>query len=291
VSARLLRVAALVITAIVLTLALSELPAESQGGGSQYGSTKEKTAAGTITITAADIRWIASDGGTIGRSSGSGPICTYTPLGPTGTMLLGPGGARPGAWYIPTCQFRDGYVGNPMPAVWIGSTPSAPAANPRQLAQQAVADLALGGAHIEMSPPPTRPQIVNLQTWLWVSGAWRGTSATAAAGPVKAIATAIPDKVVWEMGDGHSVTCYGPGTVYDSNKPASGQSTTCSYLYRTPSSAAPGGRYTVTATIYYRVSWIARSAPGGGNLGLVAGPTARAAVVVEQAEALDTSGG
>lgn len=93
------------------------------------------------------------------------------------------------------------------------------------------------------------------------------------------------------MGDGHTLTCFGPGTQYNPNEPASAQSTSCSYTYSTPSSTEPGGRYTVTATVYYRVTWVARGAPGGGNLGLVAGPTARTTVLVEQSEALNTASG
>jgi len=227
-----------IVTAIVIGWAV---PAWAGGISSQYKTVHASESRGHVVIHARYVEQSDTATGSSNSGSGSsgGPICTYTPIGPTGTKLLGPGGAGPGAWYIPNCQFRDGYVGDPMPAVWIGSTPSTPAVNPRQLAQQAVADLALGGAQIEMSPPPTRPQIVNVQTWLWLSGAWRSMSATAAAGPVKATATAVPTKVVWDMGDGHSVTCYGPGTVYNRDKPASGQSTNCSYTYRTPSSAGP----------------------------------------------------
>jgi hypothetical protein len=179
----------------------------------------------------------------------------------------------------------------PMPAVWIVGQPPAPPANPQVLSQQAVADLALGDPRIGMSPPANRPQIVNISTWLWISGPWRRRTATAAAGPVAATATAVPYKVVWKMGDGHVVTCRGPGTPYDLNKPASAQSTSCWYTYLTPSSAEAGGRFTVTATVYYELTWTARGAPGGGNLGLVAGPTARTTVLVEQAEALNTAGG
>jgi hypothetical protein len=233
--------------------------------------------------------------GSTGSGSSSGPsnapICTYTPLGASGTRLLGKGGAEPGGWYIPSCKWPDHYIGNPMPAVWIVGAPPAPAVNPAVVAQQAVADLDLGGPHIEMSPPPNKPQIVNIATWLWISGTWRGKTATAAAGPVTATATAEPEEVVWNMGDGQVVTCHGPGTPYNGSEPASAQSTSCSYTYTTPSSGQPSGRYSVTATIYYQVSWFARGAPGGGNLGLIPGPTARAQVLVEQAEALNNGPG
>ncbi|MHB8246074.1 MAG: hypothetical protein ACYDGN_12120 [Acidimicrobiales bacterium] len=293
-SPRLLR-AAWPVATTVLVLALSQSAAMAQSGGGQYGSTKEKTKYGTITITARSVRWSLgrSDGtiGTTARAKGSGPVCTYVPLGPAGTRLLGRGGKGPGGWYIPQCKFPRDHMGNPMPAVWVTGALPAPPASPAQLVQQAVADMALGGPHIDMSPPPRQPQIVNMATWLWISGAWQRQSATASAGPVAVTATAVPYKVVWNMGDGHVVTCRGRGTPYRPNEPASAQSTKCSYTYTTPSSRKPGGRFTVTATIYYEVSWVARGAPGGGNLGLVAGPSTRTQVRVVEAEALNTSGG
>jgi hypothetical protein len=272
------------------------LPARAGGISSQYKTARASEAQGQIVLHAryavrTDATPASAGTGSSSAGSSNEPICTYMPLGPRGTKLLGKGGAEPGEWYIPGCKWPDGYVGDPMPAVWIVGQPPAPPESPTYLAQQAVADLPLGSRQIGMSPPPNRPQIVNVSTWLWIVGTWRGRTATADAGPVAATATAVPDKVVWSMGDGHVVTCYGPGTPYNDNEPSSDQSTSCSYTYASPSSAAPDGRYTVTATIYYRVSWVARGAPGGGNLGLVAGATARTIVRVEQAEALNTSGG
>lgn len=293
-SSWLLRVGSSIGAAALVVVAAAQAPAAAQGGGGQYGSTKEKTESGTITISSRYIRWV--DGrhslkiGSPARPDPSAPVCRYFRLDPAGSRALGKGGPEPGAWYVPACQWPNGYVGDPMPAVWIVGPPPAPPANPTVLAQRAAATLALGGSQIGMSPPPNRPQIVNVSTWLWIKGAWRGRSATARAGPVTATAKAVPYKVVWSMGDGHTVTCFGPGTPYNPRKKASAQSTNCSYTYSAPSSSVPGGRYAVTATVYYRVTWVAVGAPGGGNLGLVAGPTARTTVLVEQAEALNTSG-
>jgi hypothetical protein len=44
---------------------------------------------------------------------------------------------------------------------------------------------------------------------LWIDlGAWHDKTASAST------ATAAPSKVVWDMGDGHTLTCDGPGTPY-----------------------------------------------------------------------------
>ena len=110
-----------------------------------------------------------------------------------------------------------------------------------------------------------------------------GSTATATAGPVTTTATATPTKVVWDMGNGHSVTCDGPGTVYSPSAPNA--TTNCSYTWGRP------GTYQVTATLYWSVTWTATGAPGGGNLGLQAGPAAQVAVTVTESQAINTPTG
>jgi hypothetical protein len=291
----LLSALAVVVAAATVELGMTS-PAWACGISCEYTTTHASASGNQITLRAQDVRslqpgWKPGSDSSGSSGDASHPICTYFPAGPVATKLLGKGGASPGAWYLPSCKWPKHYYGNPMPAIWIVGPPPAAPTNPTFLVQQAVAHLTLDGPRIGMSPPSNRPQIVNVSTWLWISGGWRGRSVTATAGRVTATATAVPYKVVWNMGDGRSVTCRGPGTEYKSNEPASAQSTTCSYTYSKPSSTVPGGRFTVTATVYYQVTWVARGAPGGGNLGLVAGPTARTTVLVEQAEALNTSSG
>jgi hypothetical protein len=93
--------------------------------------------------------------------------------------------------------------------------------------------------------------------------AWQTLTATANARTVTATATATPAKVVWDMGDGDSVTCDGPGTPYSASD--SNATTDCSYTW------PQAGNYTVTATVYWSVTWTAVGTAGGGDLGLQAG--------------------
>jgi hypothetical protein len=177
-----------------------------------------------------------------------------------------------------------------LPAVWaVLGKPQVPV-DPAVLAQQAVSRLPLPSPSIEMAPPTGAEQLVNLATWLWVSpSAWQPFSATATAGPVSATATATPVKVVWDMGDGNSVTCAGPGTPYDPSDP--GATSDCSYTWAQSSAGQPGGAYQVTATIYFQVTWAAAGAAGGGDLGLVPGPPAHVAVQVAESQALNNTPG
>jgi hypothetical protein len=165
-----------------------------------------------------------------------------------------------------------------------------PALNPAVVAQQALSKLPLPSPVIEMAPPTTQDQLVNVSTWLWIDpGAWQPLSATATAGPVSATASAAPAEVVWQMGDGNSVTCHGPGTPYDSSNPNA--TTNCSYTWSQSSTDQPGGAYQVTVTVYYQVTWAAAGAPGGGNLGLIAGPAAHVAVRVAESQAINSTPG
>jgi hypothetical protein len=167
---------------------------------------------------------------------------------------------------------------------------AAPAVNPAVLAQQAESQLPLATPSIEMAPPATSDQLVNVSTWLWINpAAWQTLSATATAGPVSATATATPAKVVWSMGDGQQVTCAGPGTPYDPSNPNA--STDCSYTWTQSSAGQPGSAYQVTATVYWQVTWAATGAAGGGNFGLIPGPAAHVAAQVAESQAINNAPG
>ena len=180
---------------------------------------------------------------------------------------------------------------DPMAPIWVtNAQAAAPQVNPAVLAQQAASQLPLTAPSIEMAPPATSEQLVNVSTWLWINpAAWQGQSATAAAGPVSATATATPVEVVWNMGDGQQISCAGPGTPYDPSN--SNATTNCSYTWTQSSAGQPGGAYQVTATVYWQVTWTATGAPGGGNLGRVPGPAAHVAVRVAESQAVNTASG
>ncbi|GIJ49362.1 hypothetical protein Val02_62480 [Virgisporangium aliadipatigenens] len=69
------------------------------------------------------------------------------------------------------------------------------------------------------------------------------------------------------MGEGSTVTCAGPGTVFTFgvHDPNAG-SPTCGFTYRRSSQ---GRQFTVSATVTYRVTWA-----GGGQSGTVGDLTA-----------------
>jgi hypothetical protein len=216
--------------------------------------------------------------------------------------LLGVGGPTPGYWGMDQCTGPNGTYAKGSP-VWVYDgpptngapdpaapmPPTGPAPSPATVAKQAASTLTLPSPVIEMAPPQTSEQLVGVSAWLWVnSAAWQPSTVTATVDGVSATATATPTQVVWNMGDGQSVTCDGPGTPYDASQPNA--TTDCSYTWRTPSSSQASSTYQVTATIEFSVTWTAAGAAGGGNLGLVPGAVDAAQVTVGESEALNTNG-
>ena len=121
---------------------------------------------------------------------------------------------------------------------------------------------------------PTGSSVVGLATWLWVDPIlWRTDAVTASAGGVSATALARPVGIIWTTGDGAQVACGGPGVPYVAALAAVSQSTYCSHSYArssfgqpTPDGDPDDGRYAVSATVEWAVSWTAVGASGGGML-------------------------
>lgn len=151
------------------------------------------------------------------------------------------------------------------------------------LAAERAAELAL--ERLELPDPlvrlnPSGDQLVGLPSWLWVDTPWAPADASASVTGVTSTVTATPIDVIWQMGDGSTVSCSGPGSVYDPARGPDAQASDCAHLYSYPSYAQPGGVYQVTATVTYAVSWVATTG-GGDDLGTVTRSTTVPVHVVE----------
>ena len=278
------------------------------GAWAEGGTTSASDGGNSVTVGAGSSSSSAATAATHprpgpGGGPGTGPTCRYISL-PAADAATAQG-SQPGQWLLIECPgddltpftgelgwfrttFRPGADTPPAPG-------SAPPPSTRALALRAEGSLSVPDPVIEMSP--SRFSVVNLQTWLWIDAdGWRSISATASAGGVSATATAVPQSVVWTMGDGGTVTCVGPGTAYNPSISPDLQSTTCSYIYRTSSAGQPStdgdpndGAYPVTASIEWSVTWRATGAPGGGALPPLH-TTSTTAVRVEQIESVGSAG-
>jgi hypothetical protein len=169
-----------------------------------------------------------------------------------------------GAVYEMVCPNTTGTAGG---WVWRGAPPAGaggPAIDPAVLAQRALRQLTLSGPAIRTAPPAGSVGIVRVPVWLWTEvtpATWGPASATAAVPGLSVTATAHASKIVWNLGDGHSVTCTGPGTEYRPDLGAS-RSPTCGHVYERSSAGQPGDAYTVTAVTTWQITWA-----GGGQTG------------------------
>jgi len=299
---RLLIALSAVVGAVLVFWPNSAGAADGEGQSSTVTSTGSEVSGGTISVSASDQTTWTPASGSGGAQGAPAPGradpapstgCTYYVPPPQTQQELGTGGQTPGQWVFPV-NCGGPSITFPDAPFWVTNTQTTAVAanpvNPAVLAQQALSKLPLAAPSIEMAPPPSTDQLVNVSTWLWINpAAWQSRSATAAAGPVSATATATPVEVVWNMGDGNQITCAGPGTPYSSSDPNA--STNCSYTWTQSSAGQPNGAFTISATVHWQVAWTASGAPGGGSLGQVAGAAAQVAVRVAESQAVNTAAG
>ncbi|MEV6400905.1 ATP/GTP-binding protein [Streptomyces sp. NPDC051907] len=213
-------------------------------------------------------------GGTASSDSRRPEACTMKkmePQPPAGSQYWRGRDPQKSTVYVRSCRhFTDtGASALFDEPVWApNAAPAAAAVDPAVLAQRAVDKMLLAGPKIGIAPGPGQTGLVGMPVWLWTEvgpTTYGPNSASATAGGVSVTATARVSKVVWAMGDGTSVTCTGPGTVY---RPAFGrqQSPTCGHVYARTSGSEHGRRYTVTATSTWVVDWTVAGAAGGGQL-------------------------
>jgi hypothetical protein len=132
--------------------------------------------------------------------------------------------------------------------------------DPEILAQQAVDRLTLPRPNIKTSPESA--QLVQLPTWLAVSeSSWTVQTAEASLGDQVATATATPVQAVWDMGDGHTVTCTDRGAEWTRGTDPEAASD-CGHTYTQPSADALEVQVTVTWRITWEVVWPGESVTG-----------------------------
>lgn len=198
-------------------------------------------------------------------------------------------GQGQGAWYVWKCTGEGVADALYRPPVWIpdGEQPGAELLpSPAELAQVAHQQLRLPAPAIATNP--AGDQLVNLPTWMWLSGGWGPVSATASVPGVSVTAVATPTSVTWAMGDGSTVTCTSAGTPYKGVTDPRAPSPDCGHVYRRSSASQPGQAYPVTATVHWTVTW-----PGAGQGGTFPDmtTTGNATFRVAESQALNNGGG
>lgn len=245
----------------------------------------------TVGVRAAGSPAAASSArtGDAGGSDSPAPACVVVPM-PSYEALVGPGGPGPGQWMGVECNGQlplNMTAGGLITWVPAGANPhgAGPTVAPAVLAQQAEASIHLPGQGIGVNP--AGGGWVNFPEWFWLdSNDWHLYSATAAVAGVSATATAVPQYVIWQPGDGGSLRCNGPGSAYDPSRPAASQHSDCTWTYQADSADQPGGVYTVRATVHWAVTW---AGAGTGGVLPALTTTATTTLAIGQIESVNNS--
>ena len=199
------------------------------------------------------------------RARGGDSGCVATNLGARvdlGGQNINHMGGDKGAFY----DFATCTNGTLNGLRWIGAG-NPPPPSPAQLAQLAWDNLKVPAPEVHTSPPAGQDAVVNLPTWLWVGKGGGPATASTSAGPVTVNVTATPAKVVWDMGDGTTVTCTGLGTPYVPGvSDPKAASPDCGHTYTRSSAATADQRFRITATVTWTASYSVTGAAGGGAL-------------------------
>ncbi|MEU5859787.1 hypothetical protein ABZ815_01335 [Nonomuraea sp. NPDC047529] len=183
---------------------------------------------------------------------------------------------KDGAWYLLKCSNGS------QKLVWLDNQHTKAAAE--QLAQQAYKRIPITLPRVLTAPPRGRDALVGLPHWFYLAkGQWAPKAKRLSTGSVWAEATAKPQRMTVDTGEGHSLTCNGPGTAYDPARSAGQQSSTCSYQYQQPAQARQ-----VTVSVTWGGTW-----HGSGGAGGTLPPITRSVtfpVRVVEAQALVTEG-
>lgn len=174
--------------------------------------------------------------------------------------------------------------------VWSASPPpnSGAGPTPREIAQVAIEQMELSAINIGIAPEPGDDSvgIVGMPVWMWAANPDSHTvgpvTESATAGGITVTATARVHKITWAMGDGTVVACTSAGTPYKASY-GNKKSPTCGHVYEKSSSTKQGGKYTVTATSDWVITW-----EGAGQTGTIRlnGLTRTAEITVGEAQVL-----
>ena len=162
--------------------------------------------------------------------------------------------------------------------------------SPQEAAQAVVRRMNLRGADIGIVPEDKPGSIgaVGAPVYMWTTPGpttFGPQVLTGSSGGVTITATAKVDRIVWSMGDGNTVTCRTPGTVYQ-DRYGFDMSPDCGYRYKRTSAGKAGNAYPIAAISDWVVNW---TGPGGSSGQITLDLESRTSIVVGELQALVTN--
>lgn len=259
------------------------------GGNGEFGG--DQSATGAL-LSDGSAEAVAQDGSDLGddrvaRRGGGNVVCRFyddATGDPVNIYNLPPELNGQNVMVLRDCE--DAQTGEYVSIDLIFVTPPlVPQADPRQLAVMARSRLPLASPAARMNPEGD--QTVNVASWLWVDN-WETQTRSATAGNVTSVVVATPVEQRWTFGSpAERRICTDAGTPYDLSRPASEQSTSCSYTFRHSSAGQPDNAYRVTVTLVWHVTWTSNIG-ASGDLGFVTRTTTIPTRVAEHQALNDT---
>lgn len=137
------------------------------------------------------------------------------------------------------------------------AAPAPPALSPQEVAYIATARLQLTPPKPVIGPSPESNEwkmaAVGYPLWLWADGDADPAPVGDSVADIAVSLDAELVKVVFDMGDGHKVTCSDLSTRWTAAVPPGTKSPSCGYAYEKPS--LPAGSYTITANAVWAIDW------------------------------------
>ncbi|WP_266319296.1 hypothetical protein [Kitasatospora sp. NBC_00240] len=190
-----------------------------------------------------DLGWFDSSNG-----------CYYhrsSPQPPAGSKDWDGHDPADGAVYEVNCRQAGGGMMTQNP-VFLAQAPGGPPPdNPATLAKDARDRIVFTAPQPHIAPADKA--LVGLPVWLWYdwSGAGKAPQPVTVKGNyISVTATPSVHRVIWDLGDGHTVQCKGPGTPYPPG--ATGPSPDCPYLFTASSALKANGTFSVTVTVEWQ---------------------------------------
>ncbi|MCU1403827.1 MAG: hypothetical protein JWQ43_130 [Glaciihabitans sp.] len=213
-----------------------------------------------VPCTSADFGWWSNYDGCYYKLSAQQPETTP------------PGKSEFGALYqcANYCYAIAGFVGPcVLTNVWLNTAPpGVDTLTPGQAVARALASFELEGISIGITPDSLTSgarAFVGVPVWMWVDNPQPLTfgpyDINLTLGGVFLTMRAEVGSVQWDMGDGSIVNCSGTGTVYSAGLGFT-DSPTCGHRYATASTGSGDGRFPITATSQWTVSWNANGVVG-----------------------------
>lgn len=195
-----------------------------------------------------------------------------------------------GQWW--TCQTGASGTAVSYAVWWVAGGPAP--VDGAAVARQLVVTIPFELADAKIAPPPTYHTYISYKNWLWIeSGQWHTVTASRSVRGATVTLTATPSYVEWDMGNGDTQSCVGPGREWVKGMPENAP-TNCSYSYDEMEDPK-GDTWTVSAQISYTLAWTCTGNCGGATSGDLGSQLATAGdsttITVYQRQTVNKNGG